>query len=62
MNDLKIGTKVRLGMDSESIYEIIEINPYITKGITIRRFGDGLMVSISKSDITEIIVKEDNEQ
>lgn len=55
MNDMKIGSKVRLGIDSESIYEIIEINPYEIKGITIRRFGDGLMVSVSESEIKVII-------
>jgi len=58
MNDMKIGSKVRLGIDSESIYEIIEINPFETKGITIRKFGDGLMVSVSETEINIINDKE----
>jgi hypothetical protein len=61
MNDMKIGSKVRLVIDSESVYEIIEINPYELKGITLRRFGDGLTISVSKSEITLIRDKEVNE-
>ena len=41
MNDMKIGNKVRIAIDSELIYEIIEINPLKPKGINIRKFGDG---------------------
>lgn len=54
MNDLKIGAKVRLAIDTESLYEIIEINPHVFKGITIRKVSDRLKVSVNKSEITEI--------
>ncbi len=54
MKEIKIGEKVRLAIDSESTYEIIEINPFETKGITIRRFGDGMMVSVNLSEIIAI--------
>lgn len=54
MSKIKIGSKVRLAIDSESIYEIIEINPFEIKGITIRKFGDGLMVKVSEDEITVI--------
>mgnify|MGYP000885558635 CR=1 FL=1 len=57
---MKIGCKVRLLGDPESTYEIVELNPYETKGITIRRIGDGLMVYVSKSEITEIIDNSKN--
>ncbi len=53
-NDLKIGAKVRLAIDTESLYQIIEINPHVFKGITIRKFSDGLKILVNKSEITEI--------
>lgn len=54
MSEIKIGKTVRLSIDSESIYEIIAINPLETKGITIRKFSDGLMVKVSENEITVI--------
>ncbi|NOZ34508.1 MAG: hypothetical protein GXO80_04325 [Chlorobi bacterium] len=54
MREIKIGKKVRLAIDSKSTYEIIEINPLETKGITIRRFGDAMMVLVSPFEIIEI--------
>lgn len=54
MSKIKIGKKVRLAIDSESIFEIIEINPFKIKGITIRKFHDGYMINVSEDEITEI--------
>jgi cyanate lyase len=54
MSKIQIGKKVRLAIDSESIYEIIEINPFKIKGLTIRKFGDGLMIQVSEVEITVI--------
>jgi len=58
MEEFKLNQEVRLFPDNESIYFIIEINPNIPKGITIRRFGDGFIVSVSHTEI--ISVKKDD--
>jgi len=51
MKDVKVGMYVKLSIDSESKYQIIEINPKTIKPLTIRNFGSGVIVNVSASEI-----------
>lgn len=53
MNKFKSGTKVRLVYDPESIYEVVD-NPFEREKISIRLFGDGMIIIVNPIDIVEI--------
>ncbi|HUW06054.1 MAG TPA: hypothetical protein VMW01_07320 [Williamwhitmania sp.] len=54
MEKFKIGQRVRLAVDNEVVYEIIEIHPNVQKGIRIRALGSGTFVQVSADEIVLI--------
>jgi len=58
MENFKLGQKVRLAIDNKTVYEIIEINPFVEKGIGIREYSTGNFVNVSSFEI--FLIEEDN--
>jgi len=58
MENFKLGQKVRLAIDNKTVYEIIEINPLVEKGIGIREYWTGNFVQVSAFEI--FLIEEDN--
>ncbi|GET34494.1 hypothetical protein PbJCM13498_33570 [Prolixibacter bellariivorans] len=54
MEKFEIGQQVRLAIDNDTVYQIIEINPKIKKGILIREFGTGNLVQVDANEIYPI--------
>lgn len=58
MENFKLGQKVRLAIDNKTVYEIIEINPFVENGIEIREYGTGNLVNVSSFEI--FLIEENN--
>ena len=51
MKDVKVGMYVKLSIDQESKYQVVEKNSTVPLPITIRKFGDGTIGHVNASEI-----------